>query len=169
MDIQISIEDTGWHALAEAEAVVRQAAAAAFAAAGHDASRDEVSIVLSSDHEVAALNGQWRGKPKPTNVLSFPATPPGALPEGAILPLGDVILAHGVVAGEAKAQGKTLSQHLSHLVVHGILHLLGYDHLDDGEADRMESLEIAALERLGLTNPYEEHAATGSAAVTANG
>ena len=125
--------------------------------------------MLSSNDEVAELNRQWRSKPGPTNVLSFPATRPGVAPAGAILPLGDIILAHGVVAAEANAQGKTLRQHLSHLVVHGILHLLGHNHLDDEEAGRMESLEIAALEKLGLANPYEEQAATGNTAVTANG
>ena len=161
MDIRVSIEDPGWQELPDAEAVVTRAVAAALCAAGHDASRDEVSVVLAGDAEVAALNAQWRNKQRPTNVLSFPAARPAAVPAGAILPLGDLILAYGVVAREADAQGKTLAQHVSHLVIHGILHLLGYDHVDEGEADRMELKEVAALELLGLKNPYEAHAAAG--------
>jgi probable rRNA maturation factor len=107
-----------------------------------------ISILLTDDATLADLNGRFLGKPKPTNVLSFPAPPN---PEGH---LGDIALAYGVCAREAAEQGKTLVQHLSHLTVHGVLHLLGYDHQVDGEAEVMESLERTVLEALGLPDPY---------------
>ncbi|WP_304191446.1 rRNA maturation RNase YbeY [Phenylobacterium aquaticum] len=107
-----------------------------------------VCILLTGDDEVAALNDQFRHKAGPTNVLSFPAPPN---PEGLI---GDIALAYGVCAREAAEQGKMLEQHLSHLVVHGVLHLLGYDHEEDGEAEAMEALERSILETLGVPDPY---------------
>lgn len=107
-----------------------------------------ISILLTDDAALADLNGRFLGKPTPTNVLSFPAP---ANPEGH---LGDIALAYGVCAREASAQGKTLAQHLSHLTVHGVLHLLGYDHLSDGEAEVMETLERTVLEALGVPDPY---------------
>lgn len=118
-------------------------------AVGHDC-----SIVLSSDRQVRRLNRDYRGQDKPTNVLSFAALDGGMPPRREIWPLGDVILALGVCRKEARAQGKELDHHLVHLVIHGVLHLLGYDHDLDDEADRMEGLEIAALKRLGIGNPY---------------
>ncbi len=114
-----------------------------------------VTILLSDDEEVRALNRQFRGADKPTNVLSFPAegaaTEPGALPY-----LGDVILALETVAREAGAQGKSFLDHATHLAVHGVLHLLGHTHDADEDAARMEALEVAALARLGLPDPYAE-------------
>ena len=107
-----------------------------------------ISILLTDDDALAELNGRFLGKPTPTNVLSFPAP---ANPDGH---LGDIALAYGVCAREASAQGKTLAQHLSHLTVHGVLHLLGYDHLSDGEAEVMETLERTVLEALGVPDPY---------------
>lgn len=117
----------------------------------------EVTIVLSNNDTVRSLNNGYRGKDKPTNVLSFPqidATMPH--PEGMPLPLGDVILALQVVLDETKEQNKSFEAHLSHLVTHGFLHLLGYDHETDDEAQIMEGLEIKILDKLGYENPYKE-------------
>ena len=111
-------------------------------------------VVLSSDAKVRQLNRDYRGKDKPTNVLSFAALDGGKPPRNAAWPLGDIILALGTCRKEARAQDKTLEQHLAHLVIHGVLHLLGYDHEVEAEAERMEGLEIAALKRLGIDNPY---------------
>jgi len=111
-------------------------------------------LVLSSDAKVKRLNRDYRGKDKPTNVLSFAALDGGVPPRTEVWPLGDVILALGVCRQEARVQGKSLEQHLLHLVIHGVLHLLGYDHEVDAEAEHMEGLEITALKRLGVDNPY---------------
>lgn len=116
-------------------------------------------IKFAEDKEVKELNHDFRGKPKPTNVLSFPAL---EWREGKLLSkdasdawLGDIILARGVVLKEAKAQGKTVAAHVSHLVAHGVLHLIGYDHMSDKEASKMEALEIKLLKTLKIANPYE--------------
>lgn len=106
----------------------------------------EVSIVLADDPFVQELNKNYRDKDKPTNVLSFPG-------EGFML--GDVILAYETTSGEAKAQKMAFEDHVLHLVVHGVLHLLGLDHENDEEAAIMEAMEIRILERLGVKNPYE--------------
>lgn len=117
----------------------------------------EVLIRLVDEAESQALNLAYREKDKPTNVLSFPAD----LPEDVLAllgrePLGDIIICAPVVANEAKEQGKLLAAHWAHMTIHGVLHLLGYDHLDDGEAEEMEALEIQALAILGYDNPYLE-------------
>jgi probable rRNA maturation factor len=101
---------------------------------------------------VRALNRRWRGRDSATNVLSFPSGETGA--GGRAVLLGDVVLAYETVAREAAAQGKTLADHLAHLVAHGVLHLLGFDHAEDAEARRMESLERRVLARLGVADPY---------------
>jgi probable rRNA maturation factor len=119
--------------------------------------RDEAEIVIRvvDEEESAELNGQYRGKPYATNVLSFPfEAPPGM--ESEIL--GDLLICAPVVEREAKEQGKALQAHWAHMVVHAVLHLQGYDHLSDSEADIMEAEEIAILSRLGFPNPYEESA-----------
>jgi probable rRNA maturation factor len=120
----------------------------------------EISIRLTDDAEVRTLNAQYRDKDKPTNVLSFPMIQPDLLDtvttnsdDGEVL-LGDIVLAHGVCAREAGERGISLADHATHLIVHGTLHLLGYDHLGEGEAEAMEAIETDALASLGLADPY---------------
>lgn len=141
--IDIEVEDPAWSAaLPEPEAVVLPAAEAALDARGG------VTILLTDDDSVAALNERFRGKAGPTNVLSFPA------PDNPEDQLGDIALAYGVCAREAAEQGKPLAHHLQHLVAHGVLHLLGYDHLTEAEAEEMEALERRILAGLGVPDPY---------------
>jgi probable rRNA maturation factor len=149
-----------WRGVRGRRALCGAAARAAFAAApvGWTAGSAaiELSIVLGDDALVRRLNRQWRGQDKATNVLSFAAQDaPAAVPQaGAPLPLGDIVLAFGTIEGEAAAQGKLLADHLAHLVVHGVLHLLGFDHVRAAEAERMEALETAVLAGLGIADPY---------------
>jgi probable rRNA maturation factor len=141
--IDIEVEDPAWSAaLPEPETVVLPAAEAALDARGG------VTILLTDDDSVAALNERFRGKAGPTNVLSFPA------PDNPEDHLGDIALAYGVCAREAAEQGKPLAHHLQHLVAHGVLHLLGYDHLTEAEAEEMEALERRILAGLGVPDPY---------------
>ncbi len=142
VDIAVLCEDPDWGP--EAEGLCRLAAAAALAAANCEAG--ELSILLSDDGHVAALNSRFRHADGPTNVLAFAAGAPGLL--------GDVIVARETTVEEARAQGKALAAHLSHLVVHGTLHLLGFDHQSDEEARRMEATEIRVLAALGIADPY---------------
>ncbi|MDQ2082160.1 rRNA maturation RNase YbeY [Xanthobacteraceae bacterium Astr-EGSB] len=145
------IESPLWDAHADAEDAVRRAVAAAAPAGLDDA---EVAVLLADDAAVKAMNAQWRGKDAATNVLSFPATPatPGA--GGAPRHLGDIVVAYETLAAEAHAEDKTFDHHLTHLVVHGFLHLLGYDHLTDDEADHMERHERDILAKLDIPDPY---------------
>ena len=140
--------------LRTAPAIVRRAARAALGATGVRRP-GELAVVLADNRLSRKLNRTWRGKDKPTNVLSFPAIGNETRPKDAPRLLGDVVLAGGVVAAEAEAQGKLLSAHLAHLVVHGVLHLLGHDHERARDARRMEALEIRILRDLGVANPYE--------------
>jgi probable rRNA maturation factor len=126
---------------------VRAAAEAALKAANAEPD-SEVTVLLTDDAEVKVLNADFRGKDKPTNVLSFPA-PAFARPH-----LGDVALAHETCAREAAEQGKALAAHLSHLVAHGVLHLVGWDHQTEAEAEAMEGLERTILAGLGIPDPY---------------
>ncbi|WP_295209099.1 rRNA maturation RNase YbeY [uncultured Brevundimonas sp.] len=142
--IEIEVEAEAWTgALRDAEAVVDRAAQAALGAMQGD-----IVVLLTDDAAVRELNGRFRDKDRPTNVLSFPA------PKNAFPHLGDIVLAYGVCATEAEAQGKTLADHLSHLVVHGVLHLLGRDHEDDAEAEEMEAEEREILAQIGVADPY---------------
>jgi probable rRNA maturation factor len=200
LKVEIDLTDD-WDDTEDWQALSERAVAAAFAVAGFAPSAQlSLSINLSDDDEIHALNAQWRGKDKPTNVLSFPMLegeelealePPrngeghsreaGAAghaqslqpseaqanlhvplhhashgpppPLGEVL-LGDLILAHGVCTAEAAEKAIPLAQHVTHLIIHGTLHLLGLDHIDDAEAEAMEALEVKALASLGLPNPY---------------
>ena len=114
-------------------------------------------VTLADDDAQQALNRTWRGKDEPTNVLAFPAADWRAPhPDGAPLLLGDVVLAYETVRREAAEQEKPFADHLRHLVIHGVLHLLGYDHVDSADADAMEAREIALLAELGVPNPYRD-------------
>jgi probable rRNA maturation factor len=138
--------------------LLRRAAGAALAQARRarrwrSAAAPSVAVALIDDRAIRKLNRTYRGKDKPTNVLSFPA---GGVPDGKskTRPLGDVAIALGTVKREAKAQGKTVDDHVAHLMVHAVLHLLGYDHEADPDAEEMEALERKALAALGIADPY---------------
>ena len=163
MMLEIDVDADGEWDSTTWDRLVRDAAEAAIAESAFPqlttaARAVELSVRLTSDREVQALNATWRGKDKPTNVLSFPQLEPhdlGAVgDEGPELMLGDLVLAHGVCAREAEEKAIPLEDHAAHLVVHGTLHLLGYDHGDDGAAEAMEQREVRALARLGIANPY---------------
>jgi probable rRNA maturation factor len=148
-----------------ADALLKQAARAAFAAAlSLPQETYHVTLVLTDDGEMRNLNRIWRGKNVPTNVLSFPGGPAGQV--GAQSFLGDVVLAHETTRNEAREQAIALQDHVSHLVVHGVLHLLGFDHTEDDAAERMEDLERTALAALGIGDPYAEERGAHPAAVS---
>ncbi|WP_193219508.1 rRNA maturation RNase YbeY [Bosea sp. 29B] len=112
----------------------------------------ELSLLLTDDKRIRIVNRDWRGFDKATNVLSFPAAPPERIASSPVI--GDIVIALETVAREANAEEKSFGDHLSHLVIHGLLHLLGEDHETEAEAQRMEALETAALARLGIADPY---------------
>ena len=168
MMLEVAIEaDEEWDSSGSWDQLARDAAAAAIAESAFPqlaiSERPiELSVRLTGDEQVRELNSEWRGKDKPTNVLSFPMARADELAAanfvGPELLLGDIILAHGVCGAEAADKGMSIEQHATHLIVHGTLHLLGYDHLDEDEAADMEAREVRALHRLGIPNPYEEAA-----------
>jgi probable rRNA maturation factor len=149
MKLDIMIEDEGWRAL---RGLRRRTQEAMTLAIGRR--NVAVSVLFAGDGAIRKLNRSWRGKDKATNVLSFPARAGVPLPRGEPRPLGDIALAYGVVAREANQQGKRLSDHAMHMLVHGALHLLDYDHESEQEAQAMERREIRLLARLGIENPY---------------
>ena len=154
MDIDITIEAGDWPPQAALADLADKAVTAALAELGAgDAAASELSLLFSDDAHVQGLNARWRGKDRPTNVLSFPAS---AVAPGDPLPpmLGDIVLAFETVAREAEAEGKPFDNHVAHLLVHGFLHLLGYDHEIPAEADRMEGVERRVLARLAIPDPY---------------
>lgn len=181
LDISFSLESGDWEtAAADVERLTDAAARAAFEAAekpeimGGD-TPVEMSLVLADDALVQTLNRDYRDKDKPTNVLSFALLDDLddtdestddvlARDEGMPILIGDVILAFETVQREALEQGKSFEDHLTHLVIHGVLHLLGYDHQSDPDADRMERLETSILARLGIADPYSANPARSAAA-----
>jgi probable rRNA maturation factor len=150
-----------WDRAAVSDPVLARTATVAFSAARPQGDGPcGVTIVLTDDAELRALNRTWRGKDAPTNVLSFPAGAQTGEPLGEPLSLGDVVLAYETVAEEARADGIALADHVVHVVVHGVLHLLGYEHDDAAEAERMESLERAVLATFGIADPYADAGAS---------
>ena len=163
--LEIALEsDEEWDSSRSWEQLVRKAAEAAIGESAYPELAEierkvEISVTLTGNEQVRALNAHWRGKDKPTNVLSFPMADEHDLSRATLadaeLLLGDIILARGVCEAEAAEKGVSVEDHATHLLVHGTLHLLGYDHHDDRDAADMEAREVRALARLGIANPYE--------------
>jgi probable rRNA maturation factor len=154
IDIDILVETNGWAGEADLHALAERAIAAAWLTLdGGDQPESELSLVFTDDAAIKELNNDWRDKDKPTNVLSFPAFPikPGQKP-GPML--GDIVIARETVEREAVEEQKLFDHHLTHLIVHGFLHLLGYDHIVESEAEEMEDLERKILARLAIPDPY---------------
>jgi probable rRNA maturation factor len=153
VEIDLALPCPSWRrALPAVGALARQSAEAALAQSRKRIGRAELSLVLADDATVRALNARWRGKDAPTNVLAFASDEPAAA--GKPVLLGDIVLAFETVSAEAKTQGKSLGDHLRHLVIHGVLHLLGYGHDAAAPAKRMEALETRILASLGVADPY---------------
>jgi len=145
-----------WHDEPDAETVILRAVAAAAETADADTDGAELAVMLTDDEGIRTLNRNWRGIDKPTNVLSFPALQPTAPPGDDNPPrmLGDIAIAYETLRREADEEQKPFDHHLSHLAVHGFLHLIGYDHETDAEAEAMEALEREVLAQLGIPDPY---------------
>ena len=155
--LDIMIEAGDWDRLEDAEALAQKAAEAALSVTYEADGEFEASVMLADDAQIRELNRTWRGKDKPTNVLSFPAPEqPGA---NGPRHLGDIALAYETLVRESEEESKELSHHFAHLIVHGVLHLLGYDHEVESEAEIMEGLEVKALATLGIADPYRDMAA----------
>lgn len=162
IEIDISVQSEAWEPLEERlQTLVNKAVSEAVKASafGEDLVQREaeVSIVLADDDFIQDLNREYRSKDKPTNVLSFPQCDfNSGIPTENPLFFGDIILAYETIEREAVEQEKSFADHLSHLIVHGTLHLLGYDHIEDEEAEQMEALEITILRGMGIENPYKD-------------
>ena len=151
IEIDIGVSAEAWDGLDGLGELTRECIVASLAESGASLVEGcEVSVTFCDDEEIRGLNAQWRGKDKPTNVLSFPT--PGPLAARPLL--GDIVIAYETVAREAGEQDKTLREHTGHMVIHGFLHLIGYDHETSAEAEEMESLERRIASRLGLRDPY---------------
>ena len=147
-----------WQVEPEAEAVIQRAIAAAAELVDEDVAESEVAVMLTDDSGIRTLNANWRGIDKPTNVLSFPALQPEGdrKPDDAPRMLGDIAIAYQTLRREADEEEKPFDHHLSHLAVHGFLHLIGYDHEADDDAEDMEALERQILAQLGIPDPYAD-------------
>ncbi len=151
VEVAVLVEDGGWDSVEDPVQLCTAAVSAAAAETQADAFA--ISVLLAGDKRLRDLNSEFRGQDKATNVLAFPSGDMAVLPAGA-KPIGDIAVAYETLMTEARQQGKTLPNHLSHLVVHGTLHLLGYDHIDDSDATMMEEIERRALRRLDIADPY---------------
>lgn len=163
--VEAVVEGGDWAALGDPQAVAELAAAAVFAELGVDGACYEIAVLFADDDAVAALNARFRDRAQPTNVLSWPTfplapgpdgappPPPAAEPGGGPAALGDIALAAGVVAREAQTRNLVLVDHATHLIMHGCLHLLGYDHGTERQAELMEGIERRALARIGVADP----------------
>jgi probable rRNA maturation factor len=163
--VETVIEDARWEAFGLAS-VAERAAGASLAGVGLSSEGFSISLMGCDDARIAVLNADFRGKPAPTNVLSWPSEERGAeyvgeeptRPEPGAnddpLPLGDIAIAWETCAREAEEQDKPMAEHVTHLIVHGVLHLLGYDHVEDEDAALMEALEVRILASLGVSDPY---------------
>jgi len=149
MNLDISVADKDWKSVPHLRKLARQAVRAVV-----DDDDVRVSILFTGDAEILELNKQWRGKATSTNVLSFPLPRGTPVVQGEERPLGDIVMAYGTVAREAGEQRKPVTNHIIHLIIHGVLHLLGYDHKNDAEAHIMEARETETLARLGIEDPY---------------
>jgi probable rRNA maturation factor len=158
LDLDLRAQSRRWQAvgnLASLRAVISEALAAGLAVAPRKPMAGaELSLLLTDDKRIRTVNRDWRGFDKATNVLSFPAAPPERISASPLL--GDIVIAFETVECEARAEGKDIADHLRHLVIHGLLHLLGEDHETDDEARRMETLEVEALASLGIADPYAD-------------
>jgi probable rRNA maturation factor len=155
VSLSLRCDHAGWKPLAPRRSLIRSAIATALETPpARPLPGAELSVLLTGETAVRALNRQWRGLDKPTNVLSFPAGPSDRISQSPVL--GDIVLAYETVAREAEAEGKPLDHHLAHLVIHGVYHLLGDDHETEAEAERMEARETAALARMGIPDPYRD-------------
>jgi probable rRNA maturation factor len=159
VSLDISVSSPLWRGLPRARAIARETIAAAVAESGGPSEGGDVSLCLADDAALRALNLRWRGVDKPTNVLSFPSAPPSR--PGDPMTLGDIALAYETLAREAQDLGVPLADHYRHLLAHGFLHLIGYDHETDAEAERMEALETRILARLGAADPYAREVVGG--------
>ena len=161
MNVDVIVEDPRW---VDLDPLAARAVQAALGGAGLDATAFEISLMACDDDRIATLNADFRGKPQPTNVLSWPSAERGAAIDGEIPDapdpadpeLGDIAIAFDTCEREATAAGKPFAEHVTHLIVHGTLHLLGYDHERDADATLMEGLETRILCKMGLSDPYKD-------------
>ncbi len=152
LSVDIVVNAPAWEAVPELEALAGRVVAEAKARSRVRLAKDcELCISFCDDAEIRALNAQWRGQDKPTNVLSFPT--PGPLAKKPLL--GDIVIAFETVASEAREQDKSLADHAAHMIIHGFLHLIGYDHETTDEAEIMEALERRVAKALGMNDPFE--------------
>jgi probable rRNA maturation factor len=161
---EVLVVADSWQTEPDAEAVIHRAIAAAAEIADADIGEAELAVMLTDDAGIRTLNNNWRGIDKPTNVLSFPAlqpTGPGG-PDDAPRMLGDIAIAYDTTRREADEEQKPFDHHLSHLAVHGFLHLIGYDHEKDDDAEAMEALEREILAQLGIPDPYADRNPDGT-------
>jgi probable rRNA maturation factor len=150
MNLTTEVEAGDWQRVVDLDQLVQRTVKATLP----QDERRSIHILFTDDAAMQAINKQWLGKDRPTNVLSFPAAAQ-PVPKGEVAHLGDLVLAWDTVNNEATNQGKTAADHISHLIVHGLLHLQGFDHEIEAEAETMEAREIAILSNLGIANPYQ--------------